>query len=178
MGVLTVIPLVKYLLYWWKAPDLGRLRVLKPLIADLVDTIIPSTDTGGARHAGVADFVIGKIEFFLEHTEQHIVIDGLNELERLMLKRYGKPFGSCATEEREEALNFLEQKDLDLHPLLAKLKYKLFGYSFIGYLKAYTIEGFCTSELGATTCLRYLPFPIRYEPCVDMATIECSWATK
>src|SRR5690606_35358314 len=158
--------------------NLGKLKELEPLIDELVDTIIPITDSPGAKEAGVGRFVVGKVMFFMDRSAQNFFIDGLEEVNRMSFKHYGKAFAKCTLEQRLDTLNDLENRELILHPLLMKVKYKLFGFPFISYLKAYTIEGYCTSELGATRCLNYQAVPLNYQPCIPIEPGQRSWATK
>lgn len=171
-------PLIKWIIFVIRRPDLGKLRELEPLIDELVDTIIPATDSPGAREAGVGGFVVGKVLFFMDRREQNFFVDGLKEVDRMSLKHHGNDFTKCTMEQRLDILNNLENRELILHPLLMKVKYKFLGFPFISYLKAYTIEGYCTSELGATRCLNYQAVPINYQACIRMEPGQRSWATK
>ncbi|MBK1439213.1 gluconate 2-dehydrogenase subunit 3 family protein [Parapedobacter sp. ISTM3] len=179
VGVITAYPLLKWVIYTSRKPDLGKLNAMRPLISELVETIIPATDSPGAKEAGVADFVIGKVIFYLDRREQNFFIDGLGDIEQLSRKGYGQSFMNCTMDQRVKILECLEDQQLFLHPLLMKVKRKLFGFSFISYLKAYTVEGYCTSLLGATRCLNYQATPQSYQPCVPLVLLgQRSWATK
>lgn len=172
------LPLIKWIIFAIRKPNLGKLKELEPLIDELVDTIIPTTDSPGAKEAGVGRFVVGKVTFFMDGRAQNFFMDGLEEVDRMSLKHHGETFVKCTLEQRLRMLNNLERRELILHPFLMKVKYRLLGFPFISYLKAYTIEGYCTSELGATRCLNYQAVPINYQACIRMEPGQRSWATK
>ncbi len=78
------------------------------LLAELVDTIIPATDTMGAKGLGVPKFVQKMIADCFNEKAQDNFEKKLAEIEPLSIRTFGKPFGeidathwnrnnSCAT---------------------------------------------------------------------------------
>lgn len=150
----------------------------KRLIEELVETIIPHTDTPGAKEAGVADFVIDIIQHCTVPQEQKTFINGLRELEEYSYERYGQSFMACSALDRIAVLTHFENQAVYLNPIVNKVKRRLFGQSFILKLKMLAAEGYCTSEKGATQGLVYDFVPITYEPCMTLAPGQRAWALK
>lgn len=176
--MLLFLPFLKWARQRVLRPRLSALDELKPLIEELVETVIPATDTPGAKEAGVADFVMGKVRFYLNRQEQNEFIEGLEKIERECGRRYGQSFVGCTTEQRLKLLEELELSDMHLPSLLLKIKRKLFGFSFIKHIKIFTVEGYCVSKPGATLSLNYQAVPVTYQPCIKLVTGQKAWATK
>ncbi len=124
------------------------------LVAEVVETIIPTTDTPGAKEAGVHRYIDEVVQYFTEE-EQGLftqVMDGL--------KTGG--FMDATVEEKEKML-------LDLDNIEGEVK----PYSI---LRGLVCEGYFTSEVGATQALAYLPIPGEWVPCLDVSEVGKSWA--
>ncbi len=163
---------------WNKKPDLGFLERKRNLIASLADTIIPATDTPGASEAGVQDFIITMIKDCTGAREQNKFIDGLQDLEKYCSSRYDKSFIECLPEQRYAVLQHFEKHATLFSGVGAKVQDRLVGRSFFTTLKEYTAQGYCSSELGATRGLAYLPIPGKYLGCIPLQPGQRSWATK
>jgi hypothetical protein len=166
---------------WWdweKTPDLGWLDGHKTLIAALADTIIPATDTPGARDAGVQDFIVMMIRDCTVVREQNRFIDGLKEVEPYTASHYSRPFAECTEEQRQAVIRHFEKSMILFSGVAGKVENKLLGRSFFTILKEYTAKGYCSSELGATRGLAYLPIPGKFQGCITLQPGQRSWATK
>ena len=112
------------------------------MLEALVDTILPATDTPGARQARVQVFVDLALRDCYTPAEQQLFVDGLEALAGECQARHGRPFEACSPEER--------------HALLAPLDAASYAPdtgargSFIRILKDLTLVGFFTSRIGAT----------------------------
>jgi hypothetical protein len=163
---------------WHKTPDLGWLDRQKPLIAALADTIIPATDTPGARDAGVQDFIVIMIRDCTVVRDQNTFIGGLREVEHYASSHYKRSFADCPAEQRRSVLTHFEKNATLFSGVVGKVENKLLGRSFFAILKEYTAQGYCSSELGATRGLAYLPIPGQYLGCINLQPGQRSWATK
>jgi hypothetical protein len=138
--------------YDWK-PELvsaAQGRVL----AEAVDTILPATDTPGARAAGVHAFVDLLAKHCRSEVDQRVFTAGLDALDR-------KGFAGADRAAREALLTGLEAgKD-----------------PFFAWLKEATVLGYCTSEVGATQALAYAHVPGDYRGCVPLRPRQKGWAT-
>jgi len=135
--------------HWlYRTPDLGLLYYYKSLIAELAETIIPRTDTPGAKDAGVPELIITMIK---EHTPagaQHRFLQGLEELAAYARSQYGQSFFDCSVEQRHNILAHFEKKDRPMSGIAGKLFSRLFGDAFFVTLKKCTVTGYCA-------CLQY-----------------------
>jgi hypothetical protein len=163
---------------WNKAPDIAYLQNNRELIAALADTIIPADDSPGAKDAGVQDFIIKMVRDCTEIRPANKFIDGLKELEQYCRSKYGKPYEQCAAGEQQQVLRRFEEKGRPLPGILGKVQNKYLGSSFFSTLKEYTVQGYCTSMLGAGKGLAYLPIPGSYHGCIPKLPGQKAWATK
>jgi len=124
------------------------------LLGEIVETIIPTTDTPGAKDAGVHTFINESLEYFTEE-EQGLfdqVIGGLKE----------GNFIDASVEEREQMLLDLDNVEGEIKP-----------YSV---LRGLVCQGYFTSEVGATQALAHLPIPGEWVPCLELSEVGKAWA--
>jgi len=139
------------------------------MLEALVDTILPATDTPGAREARVQVFVDLAVRDCYTPAEQKLFVDGLEALASECQSRHGQPFEACSSERR--------------HALLAPLDAATYSPdtgargSFIRILKDLTLVGFFTSRIGATQVLAYEAVPGGYRGCLDLRPGQKGWAT-
>ena len=139
------------------------------LLEARVDTVVPATDTPGAREARAHVFVDLALRDCCTPAEQQLFGAGLEALAADCAKKHGRPFESCSPEER--------------HALVAALDAASYSPdsgprgSFVRILKDLTLVGFYTSRVGATQALAYEKVPGGYRGCVDLAPGQKTWAT-
>ena len=148
----------------------------KGLIAELAETIIPTTDTPGAKDAKVEDFIIKALAEGDDSRVQNKFLMGLRDLQDYSKMRYGKIFQSCSSAEKITILEYYESKSFR-SPFLRKVSERLLGESFFYILKILTVIGFCTSKIGATEALVYDFLPIEYQACIPLKKGQRAWAT-
>jgi hypothetical protein len=165
---------------WWdwnKGADTGYLEHNKNLIVALVETIIPATDSPGAKQAGVQDYIITMVKDCTDIKSQNKFIDGLKDLQQYCSSSYGKIFEQCSLLQQQQTLKHFEQRGKSSSGITGKIEKKFFGESFFTTLKRYTAEGYCTSEAGATKGLSYKPIPGKFIGCMPLQPGQKSWAT-
>jgi len=165
---------------WWdwnKGPDIEYLEHNKDLLAALAEAIIPTTDSPGAKEAGVGDFITVMVKDCTDRKSQNKFIDGLKELERYCSSSFGNTFQQCSVKEQKQTLQHFEQRGKSNNGIIGKVENRFFGKSFFATLKNYTTEGYCTSEAGATKGLSYLYIPGKYIGCMPLQPGQKSWAT-
>lgn len=176
-GVIVLIFKSKRWLTWLKNVDISILDEKRILIDELAETIIPRTDTPGAKDAKVGDFVIKMVAGGLSKFEQQTFVSGLEGIENYCVSKYQHLFSACAAAQRIQVLeHFEESEERSSFGLLLKIENKLFGRSFIRLLKWLVATGYCSSELGATQALAYDYIPGQYEGCVSLQTGQKAWA--
>ncbi|GAB2542715.1 gluconate 2-dehydrogenase subunit 3 family protein [Spirosoma aerophilum] len=130
------------------------------LVANLVDIIIPPTNTPGAREAGVDQFIDYVIGHCSAASQQELFLRGLQQTEQRSQAAFGKPFGELTTPQRIELVGQLAQQE------------KPFFLS----LRELTIVGYFTSEMGATKALDYIAIPGRFQGDIPLTSTQKSWA--
>jgi len=120
------------------------------------DTIIPSTDTPGAKAVGIGSFIVMMVKDTYDAENQGSFVSGINSMRSGFKSANGKSFEEGTTEERIAYLNEMKEK-ADAGEDEAKV---------INMLKDLTILGYFTSEIGATQALNYVEVPGRYDGCI------------
>jgi len=132
----------------------------KALLAEVADTIIPATDTPGAKAAGVEEFIVRVMRDCYRYEDQRDFYASLAGLDAVGKASQGKGFSQLDAAARNEVLKAHAQKD------------KVFFHT----LRELTVAGYFTSEIGATKALEYLPIPGRFEGDVEMKPGQKAWA--
>lgn len=136
---------------------------------EIAEAIIPTTDTPGAKAAGVGSFMAMMVKDTYNKEQQEAFINGLNSLKKSFKDETGENFMSATVEDRTAFLNQLNQQ-LRNNPGSED------GPKYIGMLKDLTLLGYFTSEIGATQALRYIETPGRYDPCIEYKEGDKAWA--
>jgi glucoside 3-dehydrogenase (cytochrome c) hitch-hiker subunit len=121
------------------------------LLADVMDTIVPATDTPGAKAARVHVFVDLALARCVSPPQQRQVLAAIDSLPN--------EFGTLAVAEQQRRL--------------AQLPPDAFGL-----LRELTVLGYCTSEIGTTQGMAYDPVPGGYRGCVELKPGQRAWATR
>jgi hypothetical protein len=160
-------------------PDkIAELVHKKALISELADTIIPATDTPGAKEAGVGDYIVSVMLNCADQREQQKFITGINDLEEYSTNEYGKTFLECDATVKHAILEYFSTSFVPRSRIVRKIEMKIFGQSFYSKLRELTVEGYCVSRLGATQGLSYDYVPGAYAACIPLSPLQKSWATK
>jgi hypothetical protein len=126
------------------------------LLTDILDTIIPATDTLGAKALEVPAFVQKVLADCYEQEVQEAFQRGLDTVARLSRAGYGKSFGKMAPDQRLELLTNMakaEQQD---------------QREFLQLVKELTILGYTNSEYVLTNFSNYTIMPGHYYGCVPV----------
>jgi len=124
---------------------------------EIGDAIIPTTDTPGAKAAGIGSFMVMMVKDCYDGTQQKTFVDGLNTINKEFKAENGKAFVDAAAEERTAYLNKMYETAKasgDRNP------------EIIYMLKDLTVLGYFSSEIGATQALSYVEVPGRFDPCI------------
>ena len=130
------------------------------LLAWAADTIIPDTDTPGAKAAGVEQFIIRVLRDCYVRKEQADFYEGLAKLDAASRGAHGRGFAELDAAQRKELMKQTARSDK----------------AFFLRLRELTIAGYFTSEIGATKALAYLPVPGRFDADVPLAPGQKAWA--
>ncbi len=122
------------------------------LLADITETIIPKTDTPGAKELNLHLFVLKMLDDCYESADQKLFLDGLNELQDKAQDQFGKTFQQLAVAERGKLLLGVEQ-DKQASPALQR---------FYEITKGRTISGYLNSKYVMTNLIKWELVPGRY----------------
>jgi len=150
----------------------------RKLVRNLVDIIIPRTDTPGALDAKADHFIELTVAHYMTAEERKTFAAGLSELQAVM-DNAGDIEGEALSVLLTEQLNNLEERhaDADWYQLGNRLGNGFDSSApFICQLKELTVVGFFMSEVGATQVLRHNPMPGGFDGETPLATDQPSWA--
>ncbi|ASU35212.1 gluconate 2-dehydrogenase subunit 3 family protein [Mucilaginibacter xinganensis] len=138
------------------------------LIADVAETIIPKTDTPGAKDLNLPAFVLKMIDDCYDKKGQEAFVTGLIAFNDMIKKEHGGEFGALNSKQREAILTGIEknaagapkahggkskpQKNTGPDPITA----------FYWGVKQQTIFGYTTSQYFMTKQIVYELVPGRY----------------
>lgn len=142
------------------------------LLDEIADTILPETDTPGAKAAKVGAFMALMVTDSYYPPDQEIFRAGLAAIDERANESFGSGFASASAEDR---LALLEELDAEQHAYMAS-KASDEPAHFFRMMKELSLLGYFTSEIGYTQAMRYLETPGRFDPCVPYAAGEKIWA--
>ena len=122
----------------------------RSLLEEVVETILPATDTPGAKAARVQVFVDLALARCVPAAGRAAVLSALRAL--------GAAFVAAAPDARRAQLAQIDPVAL-------------------GLLQELTVLGYFTSQIGATRALAYDPVPGGYRGCIPLAPGQKAWAT-
>ncbi|MBK8494302.1 MAG: gluconate 2-dehydrogenase subunit 3 family protein [Ferruginibacter sp.] len=142
---------------------------------EVAETIIPKTNTPGAKDAATGKFMALYAAGCYDETNREILRDGISKLNEAAKQKYDAGFMKIDPAQSQALLTEIdsEAKKYNVQNTGGE-KGKTLHYFTL--MKQLTLLGFFTSEAGATQVLRYNPVPGKYEGCVDYKTGETAWA--
>lgn len=133
---------------------------------EVAETILPATETPGAKAAEVGAFIALMVTDTYSPEEHQEFRATMDDIEQSCRSRFGAGVRDASAEQRHELLAELDEaqwrqqqaddradSDEPEHPFRA--------------IKWLTLLGYFTSEIGYTEAMRYRETPGRYEPCVE-----------
>lgn len=140
------------------------------LLDEVAETILPRTNTPGAKDAKVGEFMGVFVTDCYTPEEQATFHKGLIDLEEKAQKTYGRSFMALQPDERQA---FISQLDQDAFAQVKSGKPHYFTM-----IKQLTLFGFFTSEVGATKVLRYVAIPGYFDGELAYKPGDRAWATQ
>ena len=138
------------------------------------ETILPATNTPGAKEAKVGEFMAVMVNDCYEEKDQLIFMEGLKALQFKDSKaKIGKAFMEASAQERH---NLLVALDAEVNEYKKNKKPEEPNHYF-SMMKQMTLSGFFTSEIGATKVLRYIPTPGKFDGSAPYKKGDKAWAT-
>ncbi len=153
------------------------------LIAEIAEMIVPTTDTPGAKAAGVPNFIKKMLADCYRESYSNYFMKELDAVEADTKAKFSKSFVDASNEERTAILKMYEQK---AKTEAAKFRQEAQSWEqstlpgerpFFAVMKDLTVTGYFTSEIGCTQALRYEAVPMKYIPDYPYKKGDKAWAT-
>lgn len=143
-------------------------------VMEIVDIIIPQTDTPGAKEIGIPKFVEEMVTTVYPVKDKSEFMRDLIAFDEACDKRMGKKFVRL---DANKKLSFLMQLNREMQ--IDFREGKIFGEKpFFWKIKELTLLGYFTSEVGATKVLQHKLVPGQYKGCVSLVEAGGkTWAT-
>lgn len=149
------------------------------IIDEFADIIIPTTDSPGAKAAGVGMFISTMIQDCYPQEAQKKFLEGLEDVEKRSQAQFSKSFLVASVEERTQLVKDLvqdtkQQQKEDKKNTSENSSDRIY---FFPLIKELTLLGYFTSEAGATQALSHVAVPGRYDGCVSLEPGQKAWST-
>ena len=132
------------------------------LMAELAETIIPKTDTPGAKDISAHLFILKMVDDCFNTADQQKFLAGLTAFQATTKKQFNKSFIKCDAAEKKTILTTLEAKQTGDDQL---------AY-FYATAKRLTIQSYTNSKFYLTNIQVYKLVPGKYQGCVPVKTIS------
>lgn len=135
------------------------------LIADVAETIIPKTNTPGAKDLNLPAFVLKMIDDCYDKKGQEAFVAGLKAFTGMVKAKYGKDFGDLDVKQRETVLTDIEKSASVANSSKSRAPKAKGPDPITGFywdVKRQTIFGYTTSQYFMTKQIVYELVPGRY----------------
>lgn len=138
------------------------------MVSDVVDIMIPRTDTPGALEVGVPAFIDRMLKDVYAPDDQQRFTAGLDAFEARAQSEHGQSYLKLSAADRAALIqqvhdDALKQERADDEPNRSARR------PFILMTKELTLLGFFTSEVGATQVLQYVAVPGALHACIPLS---------
>lgn len=154
------------------------------LLDEVGESIIPATNTPGAKAAKIGEFMKTMVTDCYSQPEQTAFMEGIATLDKASKEANDKTFSECTPQQRHDFLVTLEKEakayndknvTIDksrraeyetIHQKVPSKDQKEFEPSpkhYYTMMKQLTLLGFFTSKTGMTETLRHMPVPGKYD---------------
>ena len=139
---------------------------------EVTDTLLPETETPGAKAAATGAFIALMVQDTYTTEEQEQFRNGLRALEQWSTDQHGSGFMELPPAER---LAVLEHFDAEQHAYMEEKSDDDPTHPFRMF-KELCLLGYFTSEIGYRQAQRYQETPGRFDPCVTRDPDDRTWA--
>lgn len=126
---------------------------------EVAETILPRTNTPGAKDAEVGKFMTVMVNDCYEEADQKIFHEGMKKLDEACHKMHGHDFMKASTEHRTALLTGLDKEAREYN----KNKEKGAPNHYFTMMKQLTMLGYFTSKPALTEAFDYRPIPGKYD---------------
>lgn len=142
------------------------------LLDEIAETILPATDTPGAKAAELGAFMTIMVADTYRADEQAVFLAGLASVDDECRAMHGVSFMAATAAQRTALLRRLDREQFEYmqsRPPGSPVHY-------FRMLKELTLQGYFTSEIGYRQAMRYVETPGRFDPCVPYTAGDRAWA--
>lgn len=126
------------------------------ILAEVVEAIIPETDTPGAKKLEVHRFIDKMLADCYDQKSRDVFAKGLKTVESMATQSYGKSYLACTPAQKLEVITTMSKSaGAD-------------DQNFVRLAKNLTIRGYTSSEYVMTKLMGYEMAPGRYHGCVPV----------
>ncbi len=144
----------------WNVKSLGKIHIFNVeddlLLQAIVDTILPATDTPGAKDVGVHVLIQKLVQDCQPKSVQDSLSMGLMTTNAVAIGKYGKSFIDLNPEEKKYVLTSMSASEYHEQKI------------FFNSIKRMTIDGYMKSEYALTNIIKWEMAPNRYLGCVQV----------
>ena len=123
------------------------------LLGEIVETLLPTTTTPGAKELNIHLFVLLMLNDCHDQPDQTQFINGLNQLNAFSVSHSGQNFAACTPAQRLDLLTKLQTKADSPPPL----------WSFNRLMRQRAIQGYRESEYVMTELIPHQMIPPAYD---------------
>jgi len=149
------------------------------VVTEIVQIMIPRTDTPGAAEVGVPAFIDTMLKDAYAADDQKRFLSGLAAFEELSTREHESPFLKLEPAQRAALVQSVHDAALEENLKLPRSAVRR-QRPFILMTKELSLLGYFTSEVGATQVLQYQAIPGAYHGCLPLAQAGNgkTWATE
>jgi hypothetical protein len=130
------------------------------MLAELAETILPKTDSPGAKDLSAHLFALKMVDDCFTKTNQEKYIQGMKDFEAFVIKKTGKPFTEVGAAERQAIVAELDQQK----PAENDMAF------FYQSTKKLTVQAYSTCEYYLTKIRGYKMIPGKFQGCIPLKT--------
>jgi hypothetical protein len=130
------------------------------LLSEVCETLIPKTDTPGAKDISAHLFVLKMLDDCTAKEDQQTILKGLDGIDKMADKKFDKSFVKCSPQQRQELFKAIESKQ----DVPAEVD------QFYKSVKKLTIQAYTTSKYYLTNVKVYELVPARFHGCVPVGS--------
>lgn len=134
------------------------------LVTELTETIIPKTDTPGAKDTYTHLFVLKMLDDCSTKEQQEQFVKGMKAFDNLSKKKFDKSFVDCTSQQRADLVKGIIDDKGKEEPGDASDFYKT--------MKKLTLQGYMTSQYFLTNVRVYKLVPGKFSGCIPVTTFD------
>jgi len=143
------------------------------LVAEICETIIPKTDTPGAKDAFVHRYIDIMLQDLFEEEDKNRFMAELDEFAQAAKEKYGKAFEKL---EEAQKIEMLQTYESAAQTETVAQRGSEPETPFFTAIKQLTLAGYFTSEVGCKENLVYVKIPGKFEACQPLEPGQKAYA--